>query len=203
MKELAFLRKYVARPSAAPACELCAGPLPSQHRHVVEVTARRIRCSCAACAVLFEDAGERRFRTAPVTVRAEPDFGALEQWSALGIPVGVAFCFYSSAERRWIAILPGPAGAVEAELEAARFAEVRRRSALARSLADDVEAIIVRAGVGLSPQAFAAPIDRCYALAGMLRQVWKGVDGGEEARRSLDRFFAELAVDSGLIRKAS
>jgi hypothetical protein len=64
-------------------------------------------------------------------------------------------------------------------------------------MAADVEALIVRmpdrtSGPG-PPASFLVPIDRCYELVGALRLVWRGFDGGQDARTLLDGFFAELA----------
>ena len=36
------------------------------------------------------------------------------------------------------------------------------------------------------------PIDSCYELIGRLRQVWRGFDGGQQARAHLDAYFAAL-----------
>ena len=36
------------------------------------------------------------------------------------------------------------------------------------------------------------PIDACYELVGELRRLWKGFDGGTEARDAMDAFFARL-----------
>jgi hypothetical protein len=46
------------------------------------------------------------------------------------------------------------------------------------------------------PSSFLVPIDRCYELVGALRTVWRGFDGGQEARALLDGFFADLASRS-------
>jgi hypothetical protein len=36
------------------------------------------------------------------------------------------------------------------------------------------------------------PIDACYELVGNLRILWRGFDGGSEARAYLDTFFATV-----------
>ena len=36
------------------------------------------------------------------------------------------------------------------------------------------------------------PIDACYELVGHLRRLWRGFDGGSEAREALEQFFADL-----------
>jgi hypothetical protein len=37
------------------------------------------------------------------------------------------------------------------------------------------------------------PIDACYELVGEVRRLWKGFDGGTEARSAIDAVFARLA----------
>jgi hypothetical protein len=195
MSSLAFLRRYVGA-RGAPGCELCAGPLHGDHRHVVDVEAHRILCACGSCAILFDGAVRRRYRAIPERIRAERRFAATDAWSKLGIPVGIAFCYHASHDDRWIAVLPGPAGATEAELDEDRWHEVCARSPMARTIEDDVEALLVRTRPSQAPQVFAAPIDRCYALAGIMRRSWKGFDGGSEARAAVDAFFDRLAAAS-------
>jgi hypothetical protein len=64
----------------------------------------------------------------------------------------------------------------------------------------DVEALIVRrrgrgdAAAGEFDEAFLVPIDACYELVGELRRLWKGFDGGTEARDAIDGFFERLAA---------
>jgi len=36
------------------------------------------------------------------------------------------------------------------------------------------------------------PIDACYALTGEIRLGWRGLDGGDAVRGTLDRFLADL-----------
>ena len=40
--------------------------------------------------------------------------------------------------------------------------------------------------------AYLVPIDACYELVGELRRLWKGFDGGTEARDAIDAFFDRL-----------
>ena len=41
-------------------------------------------------------------------------------------------------------------------------------------------------------ECFLVPIDVCYELVGRLRRVWRGFDGGQDARREIDDFFGTL-----------
>ena len=173
-------------------CELCAGPLEREHRHVLEIETRRMECTCAPCALLFEEARGRRYRAIPQRVRREEPFAAAEAWRALGLG-DVGFCFLTSAEHRWTAAVPGPAGAVEVDLDAAAWHRVWSDSPLARSLEPDVEALLVYAHASRAPQAFSVPIDRCYALTESLQGVWSGDDGGAEVSAAIDAFFEHLA----------
>ena len=43
-------------------------------------------------------------------------------------------------------------------------------------------------------QCFLVPIDSCYELIGRLRQVWRGFDGGTEARTRIEEYFAAIAA---------
>nr|MDQ3294443.1 DUF5947 family protein [Actinomycetota bacterium] len=36
------------------------------------------------------------------------------------------------------------------------------------------------------------PIDACYELVGQLRTLWRGFDGGRDAREALDAFFDDV-----------
>ena len=60
-------------------------------------------------------------------------------------------------------------------------------------LADDVEALLVRVPDDPNdapPQCYLVPIDACYEFVGRLRMLWRGFDGGQEAREFIDEFFA-------------
>jgi hypothetical protein len=43
-------------------------------------------------------------------------------------------------------------------------------------------------------ESFIVPIDACYELAGRMRMLWKGFDGGTEARDSIGEFLAGVRV---------
>jgi hypothetical protein len=62
------------------------------------------------------------------------------------------------------------------------------------TLRPDVEALLLR-GEDREHQGFEChlvPIDTCYELVGRLRTVWRGFDGGQEARVALEEFFARV-----------
>jgi hypothetical protein len=183
-------------------CEMCSASIPGEHQHVVNVAGRQLMCVCRACYLLFTDSNaDLRYRAVPDRYLAFADF-ALDRraWEALQIPVGVAFFFTNSALGRTVAFYPGPAGATESELDLDAWNAIAGADSRVGLLADDVEALLVRVPEGdgangecAEPQTYLVPIDACYEFVGRLRLLWRGFDGGQEARAFIDGFFAEIA----------
>lgn len=183
--------------AAGERCEMCAEPIAGDHQHVVNVAGRQLMCVCRACYLLFTDThAELRYRAVPDRYLAFPDC-ALDRrtWEALQIPVGVAFFFTNSALGRTVAFYPGPAGACESELDLDAWNTLRANDPRIGLLADDVEALLVRADDELAdPQSYLVPIDACYEFVGRLRMLWRGFDGGGAARTFIDGFFEHIAA---------
>jgi hypothetical protein len=182
-------------------CEMCSEPIADEHQHVVNVAGRQLMCVCRGCYLLFTDShAELRCRAVPDRYLAFPDF-ALDRraWEALQIPVGLAFFFRNSALDRTVAFYPGPAGACESELKLDAWAAISAAEPRVGLLADDVEALLVRVPSDTEagqPACYLIPIDACYELVGRLRMLWRGFDGGQEARQFIDDFFRTLAARS-------
>jgi len=182
-------------------CEMCNELIADEHQHVVNVAGRQLMCACRACYLLFTDShAELRYRAVPDRYLAFPDF-ALDRraWTALQIPVGMAFFFRNSELGRTVAFYPGPAGATESELDLEAWNAISGADARVGLLADDVEALLVRVppeddDEDAGPQSYLVPIDACYEFVGRLRMMWRGFDGGQEARAFIDNFFARVAA---------
>ena len=183
---------------------MCSESIADEHQHVVDVADRQLMCVCRACYLLFTDSNaELRYRAVPDRYLAFPDF-ALDRraWEALQIPVGVAFFFANSALGRTVAFYPGPAGACESELDLDAWNAISGADSRVGLLADDVEALLVRVpetdssedGEFAQPQSYLVPIDACYEFVGRLRMLWRGFDGGQEARAFIESFFAQIAA---------
>jgi hypothetical protein len=181
---------------------MCSEAIADEHQHVVDVTGRQLMCVCRACYLLFTDSdADLRYRAVPDRYLAFPDF-ALDRrtWEALQIPVGVAFFFTNSALARTVAFYPGPAGATESELDLDAWNAISGADSRVGLLADDVEALLVRVpeadsaddGESSQPQSYLVPIDACYEFVGRLRILWRGFDGGQEARAFIDSFFSQI-----------
>jgi hypothetical protein len=182
-------------------CEMCSESIADEHQHVVNVAGRQLMCVCRACYLLFTDRNaDLRYRAVPDRYLAFEDF-ALDRRAceALQIPVGVAFFFTNSALGRTVAFYPGPAGACESQLDLDAWNAIRGADSRVGLLADDVEALLVRVpenddadGEFAEPQSFLVPIDACYEFVGRLRMLWRGFDGGQEARQFIDSFFSQI-----------
>jgi uncharacterized protein DUF5947 len=179
---------------------MCTAPIADVHQHVVDLSSRSLMCTCRPCYLLFtaRDA-DLRYRAVPDRYLSFPDFRlGPGQWDQLEIPVGLAFFFRNSGLDRTVAFYPGPAGATESELPLDAWSAVTAENPQLNVMAPDVEALLVRTpGRGSGEvTCHLVPIDACYELVGQLRSVWRGFDGGQEARALIDGFFARVAARS-------
>lgn len=187
-------------PKVGETCEMCAEPIAEAHQHVVNLESRLLMCTCRGCYLLFTaDHAELRYRAVPERYLSFPDFtfGAAE-WEDLQIPVGLAFLFQNSVQNRTIAFYPGPAGATESELPMDAWVRIVGANPRLRHLRPDVEALLLRGQDREHPgfTAHLVPIDTCYELVGKLRSLWRGFDGGQQARAAIDEFFADVQARS-------
>ena len=181
-------------------CEMCAQPIgpdgTTGHSHLVDVEARTLRCTCRPCALLFDRpaAAGGRYRLVPDRWTKVQGFSVEHPaWAGLQIPVGLVFVLLSSVAGGPVAFYPGPVGATESLLALDAWTGLSAEHALLADMEEDVEAALV-----LAPQeCFVVPVDTCYELVGRLRQVWRGFDGGAEARQVLDGFVTRVRERAG------
>jgi hypothetical protein len=175
-------------------CELCGAPIPHEHRHVLEVGPRELRCACRPCSLLFSSpaAGEGRYKLVPERRLRIDDF-VLEDlaWEQLRVPVDMAFFFHSSTAGRVQAFYPGPMGATESLLGLEAWEQLLAANPVLATLEPDVEALLVNRARGARRQ-WIVPIDECFALVGLIRTHWKGLTGGREVWQQIARFYDEL-----------
>lgn len=184
-------------------CELCGEPIPPEHRHLVEVSRREIKCVCHACSILFsrEQASERKYLLVPDRRLYLEDFHLSDaQWESLRIPVGLAFFFHSTPAGRCVAFYPGPMGPTESLLELETWGALEQRNPVLAGMKQDVEALLVNRARG-AREHFLVPIDECYSLVGLIRTHWKGLSGGEDVWQEIARFFAALRERSMTTRQ--
>lgn len=182
-------------PVAGEQCEMCAEPIAGEHQHVVNLESRGLMCTCRPCYLLFTDEKARmRYRAVPDRYLSFPGFElSSREWDELQIPVGLAFLFRNSVQERVIAFYPGPAGATESELELDAWERILTVNPALANLRPDVEALLLHAQPSREGyDCYLVPIDACYELVGRLRMVWRGFDGGQDARDAIDEFFTSV-----------
>jgi hypothetical protein len=190
------LRRFLARKPPAEQCELCSLPLPPKHQHLVEPRERRLSCVCDACAVLFSESGTTQYRRVPRDGKWLNDFALDEaRLRNFGVPIALAFFFYSSPQGQTVALYPSPAGPTEAALDAADWDALVRENPPLAKLRPDVEALLVNRLQGRR-DALLAPIDECYKLVGLIRAHWRGISGGKEVWEQVAEFFDDLKARS-------
>ena len=137
--------------AAAERCELCGAAIAPEHRHVLELDTRELRCACRACSLLFDRdaAGGGHLRLVPDRrLRLDGFVLTDELWDALRIPVDMAFFFASSRERRPMAYYPSPMGPTESLLTLDAWTDLRAANPVLATLAPDVEALLVNRARG-------------------------------------------------------
>lgn len=178
---------------------MCAVPIGDLHSHVVNTEQRNLLCTCRPCYLLFSapPGATLKFKAVPDRYLTFPEFQlGSAQWDELEIPVGLAFFFNNTGMGRTVAFYPGPAGATESELPLSAWDAVVSANPQLTLLEADVEALLIRAvdQERSGFDCFLVPVDKCYELVGQLRQVWRGFDGGQDARKRIDELFADLAA---------
>ena len=186
------------QPAPEEQCDLCAEPIPSEHRHLLDLESRRLLCACRACSILFDrsGAGGGHYRLIPAHARVVADLDLDDAfWLALNIPVELAFFFHSSAAGRVVAFYPSPAGATESLLDLESWDDLVRANPVLAELEPDVEALLVHRAGGRREH-WLLPVDRCYELVGLVRTHWRGFGGGDEVWEALDGFFDRLRKEA-------
>src|SRR5919107_163896 len=175
-------------------CDLCGEPIPSEHRHLLEVSTQEIMCTCRPCSILFdsEAASEGRYRLVPGRHLFLEDFQMSDvQWESLRIPVDMAFFFYSTPAERVVAFYPSPMGPTESLLTLSAWEELESCNPVLKEMERDVEALLINRVRG-AREHFLVPMDECYSLVGLIRTRWRGLSGGREVWEEIERFFEEL-----------
>ncbi len=170
---------------------MCAEPIADEHQHVVNVEGRQLMCICRGCYLLFTDpARQAALPRGPGPLPRVPGLRAGPPPVGGTADPGRAGVLLPQLRRsdRTVAFYPGPAGrhrvrtgpgGLERRCRAAdpRAGHARRRRRGAAG------AGARRTDPATPRRAIWCPIDACYEFVGRLRMLWRGFDGGQEARR--------------------
>lgn len=148
----------VGQPLRGERCDFCAVLLPEPHGHLIEVATRRIVCACDACALLFDNPAEQKFRRVPRRIRRLVDFQLTDAgWNDLLIPINMAFFFHSTPAERVVAMYPSPAGAVESLLTLESWTSMVADNPILVKMQPDVEALLVNR-LQMQPSSLPSPL---------------------------------------------
>jgi hypothetical protein len=198
LRRFAQKRAPERAPVAVEHCELCSEVIPTEHRHLLDLSSRALVCACQACLFLFneEGAGGRKYHLVPRRYLSLIDFQMTDQqWDELMIPVNMAFIFRSSGSEHVMAFYPSPAGATESLLDLDGWEMLLSSNPILQELEVDVEALLINR-VQNACEHYIVPIDACYQLVGLIRVSWRGLSGGTEAREAITRFFEDIRAKS-------
>jgi hypothetical protein len=201
------LREFVRKPRTVEACELCRKTLGAAHQHLLNPQDRKLICACDACAILFHNEGQSKYKRVPRRIRWLKGFHITDsQWDGLMMPINMAFFFKSTPAGRVIALYPSPAGATESLLGLDTWDEIAADNPALLDMESDVEALLVnRLGYarGLTnADYYMAPIDECFKLVGLIRSRWQGLSGGAEVWKEVGEFFEGLRARSTVVNEA-
>jgi hypothetical protein len=190
------LRQFAKRDKTVEKCELCSLALRPDHAHLIDLSQRKLICTCDACALLFSGPS-KKYRRVPRRIQAFPNFQLSDaEWNGLMVPINMVFFFKNSVENRVIAMYPSPAGATESLLELECWNDIVARNPALDQMEPDVEALLVnRLGYSRgysAPEYYQLPIDECYKLVGLIRAHWSGLSGGAEVWHQIDEFFRSI-----------
>lgn len=175
-------------------CDLCGNVVAPEHRHLLELSTRELRCACRACAILFDSpaASEGRFRLVPTRRLSLSELELSDlTWEGLRLPVDIAFLFRSSTDERVLAFYPSPMGATESLLDLEAWDDLEAANPILRTLVPDVEALLVNRTKN-HPGHWLVPIDDAFRLVGLIRTRWRGLTGGREVWQEIGGFFEDL-----------
>src|SRR5689334_20808973 len=140
----AALKQFLAPRPTVERCELCNQELVPEHQHLVEPSTRKILCACDACAILFSQQADIKYRQTPRDSYVLQDFCLTDsEWDELLIPIGLAFFFSSSPAKKVVAIYPSPAGPTESLLELETWESLVENHPVLKELEPDTQALLV------------------------------------------------------------
>ncbi|MBV8780341.1 MAG: hypothetical protein JO353_02985 [Phycisphaerae bacterium] len=190
---IAALRRFSKPRGPEERCDLCAAGIAPDHQHLLDPAKREVVCACDACAILFGASSSQRFKRVPRRIETWSDVQISdEQWQGLGVPISLAFFFFSTPAQQIVTMYPSPAGATESIVPFDAWDALIQSNPRIAGLEADVEALLVNR-IGGVRHCYRAPIDECFKLVGLVRTNWRGMSGGIEMWKQIGEFFDDLA----------
>ncbi len=147
------LGQFAAKRRRVEKCELCSAEVGDDHPHLVDPKARKLLCTCLACALLFGSQAGAKYKRVPRRIRFLPGFRLTDaEWEGLMIPINMAFFFKSSPDGRVVAQYPSPAGATESQLSLDTWTDLVAENPVLAEMESDVLKGAVESRTRLEPQ---------------------------------------------------
>ena len=197
------LRRFAAPREAAATderCDLCKTPLAGEHPHLVDSRSRRLFCACASVRAAVRPP-RRLGRAASSAFRPSAAACATCASAPISGSGSRSRCGSRSSSRtarsngRWRSIPARPAPPSRC-CRSRRGARSSPRTPCSARSSPTSRRCCCATATARPPECYLVPIDVCYALTGTVRRSWKGFEGGVEAWREIERFFADLAASS-------
>jgi hypothetical protein len=171
-------------------CDVCGMPAEFNHSQLVHAPTRRLIRACESCTKALTSWHDGQYRAVPKCVEILPEFHMGEgQWASLQFPINLAFLYYSTPDRRVVAMYPGPSGAAAGKLPIGFWEQIAAENPILRQLRPDVEGLLMNRA-GRTQRFFRVPIDECFNLFQYMRDNWNGVTGGIDLWRKVEWCFA-------------
>ena len=194
LRELAQRSRAVQR-EAQEHCELCGEPIPAEHRHVLDLSTRDLRCACRPCSLLFDrpGAGGGHYRLVPERRLRLTGFELVGRRSGRSCASPSTWPSSSTAAppSGWSRSIPGPMGATESLLELSAWEAIESANPVLAGMEPDVEALLVNRARG-ARDSLARPDRRLLRARGTDPHAVAGPDGRQ----------GRLGGDRALLRRA-
>ena len=171
----------------ANAARCAAEPIPEAHQHVVDLESRAMMCTCRPCYLLFTDSDAHlRYRSVPDRYFSFADFelgpGPVGRAGNPGGPGILLPQFQARPDGRLLSRARPAPPSPNFRWTPGRRAGGQPGPRRARPGHGGPADPRPPARTGPPADCHLVPVDACYELVGRLRRVWRGFDGGQEAR---------------------
>ena len=199
----AKLKQFLAQraiPHQGESCRFCNADIDAPHVYVINIVTHTLISVCPPCYLLFtlEGAAQGKYKAVPQRRIYLPDLALTQtQWEALQIPVGIAFFHRNTSQSCITSCYPGPEGATQSLVRLETWDALEEANPILEKLVPDVESLVIhhpqdhqRSEGGI------VPIDVSDELMKYLKQQWRGLDGGEEAWKTIHTFVTDMRTRS-------
>ena len=192
-----------AMASQEESCRFCNAAIDTPHVHVINIVTHTLINVCRSCYLLFslEGAAQGKYKAVPQRRVYIPALAMTQaHWEGLQIPVGIAFFLRNTSRSCITGHYPGPEGTTVSLVRWETWDALEEANPILEKLVPDVETLMIYHPPAHScSEGGIVPIDVSNELMKCLKQQWRGLDGGGEAWRTIQRFVADIRTRSEIV----